>query len=98
MTIGLSSVLRLVRPGVILHWCEACNKGHAIDIHSQNEDGRVLGWDGDYETPTIAETIQQRDGESLCEYALRGGYIVYTARSTHSLAGRVRPLHPYPMP
>jgi hypothetical protein len=98
MTIGLSPVLRLVKPGVLLHWCEACDRGHTIDVHDQNEHGRRLGWDGDMKAPTIAEMIQQREGESLCEYELRAGYVVFSPRCTHAMAGKVRMLPIYPMP
>jgi hypothetical protein len=98
VTVGLSPYLRLVRPGVLLHWCEGCGKGHTIDVHAQNENGKTLGWDGDFHAPTIAEPVQQREGSSLCEYELRGGYIVYSARCAHNLAGKVRPLKEYPLP
>jgi hypothetical protein len=101
MTIGLGpnggGKLRLVRPGVLLHWCPACERGHTIDVHEQNRDGKLLGWDGDVERPTIAEAVRhERDGV-VCEYVLQAGVLYYLPTSTHALAGQSRHLIEYPL-
>lgn len=100
MTIGLgprgTGVLRLVRPGVILHWCPGCECGHTIDVHATNRGGRVLGWDGCFDRPSIGEPVRhERDG-AVCEYVLRAGVLYYLESSSHSLAGQARHLIEYP--
>lgn len=97
MTIGLSSVLRIVKPGVLLHWCEGCGKGHAIDIHERNADGHVLGWNGDPHSPSIGETVRHVEGPSVCEYKLSGGVLAYTENCTHAFRGRIVHLKEYPL-
>lgn len=102
MTIGLgpngSGKLRLVRPGLLLHWCQACEAGHTIDIHAVSRDGKVNGWDGSFDNPTIGEPVRhERDGD-ICEYILRGGVLYYLASCTHALAGQTRHLIEFPRP
>lgn len=100
MTVGLgprgTGVLRLVRPGVLLHWCPACECGHTFDVHALSRDGRVLGWDGCFDRPSIGEPVRhERDG-SVCEYILKAGVLYFLASSTHALAGQARHLVEYP--
>lgn len=101
MTIGLGphggGKLRLVRPGVILHWCQACERGHTIDVHAQNRDGRLLGWDGNADCPTIAEAVRHEHDGDVCEYVLRGGVLYYLQSCTHALAGQSRHLIEFPL-
>jgi hypothetical protein len=101
VTIGLGpnggGKLRLVRPGVLLHWCPACERGHTIDVHAQNRDGRVLGWDGDVDAPTIAEPVRHDQGGAVCEYVLRGGVLYFLQSCTHALVGQSRHLVEYPL-
>ena len=103
MTIGLgpngTGKLRLVRPGVLLHWCPACNKGHTVDIHALNQDGHVIGWDGDYTAPTFGQPLRHAvaaEQGAVCEYLLRGGVLHYTGACTHAMRGRAVPLQEYP--
>lgn len=102
MTIGLGrfgfGVLRLVQPGVLLHWCEACGKGHTIDIHATNHDGHVVGWDGDFEKPSIGEPVRHEQGGEICEYLLRAGVMYYLSSCTHALVGQSRHLRDFPLP
>lgn len=101
VTIGLgphgTGKLRLVRPGVLLHWCPGCDKGHTIDIHAISRDGRVVGWDGDFDRPTIAEPLRHEHDGSVCEYVLRGGVLYFLQSCTHDLAGQSRHLTEYPL-
>lgn len=101
VTIGLgprgTGKLRLVRPGVLLHFCPACNCGHTIDVHAQNHDGKTLGWDGDVEQPTIAERVRHEHDGIVCEYVLQAGVLYYTPNSTHALADESRHLIEYPL-
>ena len=48
--------LRVLRPGVLAMWCPGCMKPHPIDVHGLNRDGKVIGWDGDHERPTVEPT------------------------------------------
>lgn len=101
MTIGLgphgTGKLRLVRPGVLLHWCEPCEKGHTIDVHAISRNGHVVGWDGDIKRPTIGEPVRHEADGQVCEYLLRGGVLHYLESSTHALAGESRLLQEYPL-
>lgn len=98
MTVGLSPVLRIARPGVLLHYCEACAKGHTINIHDVSHDGRVLGWDGCEHRPSIAEPVRHEHDGAVCEYILRAGVMYFMESCTHPLKGQSRHLIPYPMP
>lgn len=102
MSVSLSrnGVLRMVdgKPGHLLHYCPACECGHVIDIHAISRDGRVLGWCGDFQRPSIGEPVRhEKDGE-VCEYALRGGVLYYLSNCTHALAGQSRHLIDFPLP
>lgn len=97
MTIGLSPVLRLIRPGELLHWCPGCGRGHAIDIHAVSRDGKVVGWDGDIWRPTIGEPVLHEKDGAVCEYLLRAGVLLFFQNCTHALKGQQVPLPDYPM-
>jgi hypothetical protein len=101
VTIGLgpngTGKLRLVRPGVLLHFCEACGCGHTIDVHAQNRDGKVLGWDGDVDRPSIAEAVRHEAAGAVCEYVLKAGVLYYLQSCSHALAGQTRHLIEYPL-
>lgn len=97
MTIGLSPVLRMVRPGVYLHWCSGCRTGHTFDIHAVSRDGKVVGWCGDVHKPSLGEPLRHEADDGICEYLLRGGVQYFTDASTHELRGQVRSLPEYPL-
>lgn len=102
MTVGLGphggGKLRLVRPGQLLHWCEACARGHTVDVHELNADGRVIGWDGDIERPSFGQTVSHKYEGAVCTYRLQAGVLYYHDTSTHALAGQQRHLVEYPLP
>lgn len=103
MTIALgrhgSAVLRMVdgKPGHLLHWCEACACGHVIDVHAISRDGKVLGWDGTFDRPTIGEAVRHENDGAVCEYVLRAGVMYYLQSCTHALAGQSRHLVEFPL-
>lgn len=88
--------LRLLRPGVIEHFCAGCCQVHAIDIHAQSRDGRVTGWDGDTRAPTFGEPIRHNTERGICEYVLRGGVQYFMENCWHPLAGKSRHLEDFP--
>lgn len=98
MTFGLcgSRKFRLVRPGVLEHWCAGCGRAHAIDIHALSRDGRVMGWDGDLDRPTIGEPVRHVTDKGVCEYVMRGGVLYFMANCWHPLAGKTRHLEELP--
>lgn len=96
VTIGLSPVLRMVRPGVYLHWCEACNEGHSFDVHGISRDGKVIGWCGDVHRPNLGEPLRHEKDGNVCEYILRGGVMYFMESCTHDLRGQSRHLKEFP--
>ena len=95
-----SGVLRMVdgKPGHILHWCPGCACGHVIDIHAISRDGRVVGWDGDFERPSIGEPVCHEQDGAVCEYILRAGVLYYLESCTHALRGKAVHLPEFPLP
>jgi hypothetical protein len=98
MTIGLSPVLRMVRPGVYLHWCAACNEGHTFDVHAISRDGHVVGWCGCVQRPSLGEPLRHEKDGRVCEYILRAGVMYFTSDCTHALRNQARSLMEYPLP
>lgn len=101
VTIGLgprgTGVLRMVRPGVLLHFCEACGCGHTIDVHELSRDGRVIGWDGCFDRPSFGEPVRHENTDgAICEYIVRAGVLFYLESCTHNLRGQSRHLVEYP--
>jgi hypothetical protein len=98
MTLGPSPdrKLKLVKPGVLRHWCPGCGCTHDIDIHATSRNGRVNGWDGDVARPTIAEPLQQRSPRGTCEYVLRAGVLYFMNNCWHPLSGKTRHLEEIP--
>jgi hypothetical protein len=94
MTMGLckGGKFRLLKPGVLSHWCPGCGLEHAIDIHAISQNGKVTGWDGDFDAPTIGEPVRHETERGICEYLLRGGVLYFLESCWHSLAGRSRHL------
>lgn len=88
--------LRLLRPGVLEHWCAGCAEVHAIDVHAQGLHGRVVGWDGDARKPTFGEPIHHQTARGICEYILRAGVQYFMANCWHPLAGQSRHLEDFP--
>jgi hypothetical protein len=102
MTIGLGprggGVLRLVKPGVYLHFCQGCNAGHTFDVHDVSKNGHVVGFDGDTRAPSLGEPLRHEKDGVVCEYILRGGVMYFTSDCTHALRNQARSLMEYPLP
>jgi hypothetical protein len=81
-------VLRVVQPGVLMHWCDACSRTHQLDVHALNHNGKVIGWDGDVERPSIGETVRHVVDGQICEYLLKGGVVYYMSSCSHAMAGK----------
>lgn len=101
MTVGLgpngTGKLRLVKPGVLLHWCPGCGEGHTIDVHEMSRNGHVLGWDGDIYLPSVAEPIERVTARGRCAYRLKAGIIYFESDCWHHLANQQRHLEEYPL-
>lgn len=94
MTANPPHRLRLVKPGLLAMWCPGCMKAHELEVHGLNHDGKIVGWDGDHERPTIAEAVRF-DG---CEFVLRAGVLYFLNNCTHALVGQSVPLPHFPLP
>jgi hypothetical protein len=96
MSICKGGLFRLLRPGVLEHWCPGCEEIHAIDIHAMSKDGRVTGWNGDLVQPSIGEPLHHDTPAGACDYTLRGGVMYFTSDCWHPLAGQQRHLPEFP--
>jgi hypothetical protein len=85
-------VLCMVRPGVYSHFCPGCQSSHAFNVHDLSRDGHVLGFDGDFERPSVGEPLRHEKDGRICEYILRAGVIHYLESCSHALRGQSRPL------
>ncbi len=103
MTIGLgprgTGILRMVRPGVLLHWCFGCQAGHTFDVHALMQDGKVNGWCGSFSAPNVDKPLRYEMPSGVCEYLLKGGVQYFLEScSAHELAGQSRHLIEFPLP
>jgi hypothetical protein len=98
MTIGLCSngKFRLVKAGVLAHWCPGCACEHEIDVHGVSNNGHTNGWDGDLVRPSIGEPLKFKLPQGTCSYVLRAGVIYYDSTCWHGLAGHQRHLPELP--
>jgi hypothetical protein len=96
MSLCAGGKLRLLRPGVIEHFCPGCCEIHAIDIHAISQNGHVIGWDGTTEYPSFGEPIRHETPHGRCEYVLRAGVLYFASDSWHPLAGQQRHLQEFP--
>lgn len=98
MTMSLcdGGIFRLLRPGVLEHWCAGCGAPHAIDIHAHSQDGHVIGWDGDLHRPTMGEPIHHDSPHGSCTYTIRAGVQYFAPDCWHPLAGQQRHLQEFP--
>ncbi len=90
--------LRTARPGVLSMWCPGCMRAHELDVHALSRDGRVVGFDGDMERPTIGEPVRFDADGIACEFLLRGGRLFFFSNCTHGLVGQEVPLPHFPLP
>lgn len=98
MTIGLcrGGKFRLVRPGVLEHWCVGCCGLHHVDLSSLDEDGKRVGWNGSFEQPSFGGPVRHMSPQGLCEYELRGGVLHFSDACWHPLAGQTHTLEDIP--
>jgi hypothetical protein len=96
MSLAAGGKLRLLRPGVLEHWCPGCGQVHAIDVHATSGNGRVIGWDGDVKAPTFGEPLLHNTEHGTCEYVLRSGVMYFLSNCWHPLAGQSRHLQEFP--
>lgn len=89
--------LRIVKPGILEMWCPGCMARHVLDVHALSRDGRVLGFDGDMERPSIGEPVRVEENGLVCEFLLRGGRLHYFSNCTHGLVGQAIPLPHFPL-
>ena len=101
VTIGLGrnggGVLRMVRPGVLAMWCPGCMREHQLDVHGLSKDGRVNGFDGDMDRPSIGEPIRFESDGLVCEFLLRAGRLYFFNNCLHGLAGQEVRLPHFPL-
>lgn len=97
MTIGLGPFVRILKPGVYLHWCPACDRAHQWNISTTDHpQGLRWGWDGDLKQPSVEPALRHQVGDQVCEYVLRAGILRYSTNSTHDMAGEELPLPVFP--
>jgi hypothetical protein len=87
------NALCMVRPGVYSHFCPGCQCCHTFNVHDVNQDGKVIGYDGDPIRPSLGQPLRHvgADG-AVCEYILRAGVIHYLESCSHELRGQSRAL------
>lgn len=91
MTIGLcaSRKFRLVKPGVMAHWCQGCCTEHSVDLSELDDDGRRIGWNGSFDQPSFGGPLRHDTEYGPCAYELRGGELHFADDCWHPLAGKV---------
>lgn len=57
MSVTLSNVLRLSRPGVYMHWCPGCRSRHLVHAGVPNDHGFQWAFDGDIWKPTFSPSV-----------------------------------------
>lgn len=74
-------------------FCPACKELHQINavVGPPVENG-PWGFNGDFETPTIAPSIRVKYGKETCHSFVEGGNIRFCSDSTHAMAGKTVPL------
>lgn len=85
MSVELSSKLRDVGDGMLLHWCPGCEELHAIAVGQPFPNGARWTWDGNMERPTFSPSINVI---GRCHYFIRAGRIEFCSDSKHRLAGQ----------
>lgn len=53
----LSKKLKLSRPGVYMHWCQACKSGHFFYTNNANEGKPNWNFDGNVEMPSFTPSM-----------------------------------------
>lgn len=98
MSTGLGPHLRLLRLGVLVHWCPACNRQHEIHLQaSTHPQRRKWEWNDNMARPTFApDFLVETAAGAVCHYFITDQRIDFLADSTHALAGKVVPLPIYP--
>jgi hypothetical protein len=66
---------------------------HKFSVHDVNENGHVLGWDGDRFFPSVAEPL----AFDTCTFILKAGHMHFAEDCKHSLAGQIIPLPCFPL-
>jgi hypothetical protein len=96
-------------PGGWAHWCPGCSSMHAFAVDQPFPNGAQWKFDGNLEAPTFTPSMNIRTGKyadpqfvdedglsSICHYFLTAGNLIFTADSTHALAGKTVPLPELP--
>lgn len=89
----LSSKLRDMGDGMLLHWCPGCKTRHYVDTLEPNGSGAIWTWDGNAEAPTFSPSVHIR---GRCHYFIRAGMIEFLGDCTHDHAGMTVPLPDIP--
>ena len=90
------------------HWCPACLGMHEFAVDQPNPSGAKWTFDGNILQPTFAPSMNIRIGPysrhvdgamvtDVCHYFLQTGMLIFTADSTHKLAGQIIELPVIPM-
>lgn len=96
MGLLLSTKLRQLRPGILVHWCPGCEELHPVHVRDENAPaGPKWSWNGDVYAPTFSPSLKQM-GDKLCHYFVHDGWISFCTDSWHRLAGMRVPLPDLP--
>lgn len=94
---ALGTKLRRVSDGRLMYFCPGCEQAHGIGVDARLRDGARWTWDGNFEAPTFAPSINSGPGTSLqCHHFVRAGQIEFLPDCWHSLAGQTVPLPAWP--
>lgn len=101
-------VLRTVKGGSVMFWCEACGYPHQVGVSAAA--GPCWQFNGDYDRPTFNPSVLVLTGREVspshkpepgepperCHSFVLDGTIEYLGDCTHALAGHTIPLKPFP--
>lgn len=111
MSITLGPGLRLVRPGVYMHWCPGCCRAHMFNTSSTDHPkGAKWDYNGDFHKPTFSPSMKiswgpyvdddcpsDNEPPGCCHYFLTNGQLQFLGDCTHAMAGQTVPLPDFPM-
>ena len=84
------------------HWCPGCDEMHFIAVERPLANGAQWSFNGDLEKPTFTPSVKisipgaGENAVECCHYFIKAGQIEFCADSTHTLAGQILPLPPFP--
>lgn len=86
-------------PGMILHYCPACDDLHPYAVDKAFDNGSIWTFNNDEVKPSFHPSMRIRHGRDLakcCHYFVTDGEIRYCGDCTHEYSGKTIPLPEIP--